>query len=145
MARRSKPQTDLLTNLLTQLGVILQALWRMLRGRRGRRLDWPAIEKRFEEIEILLTKNDSAHASQAVLQADSLFDEVMRKVGARGVTFAERLESLRTHFSSGTYSALWRAHKLRNTIAHEHPRFDTQLAREHVATFRRSANHLAMS
>lgn len=143
MARRTRIQDDFVTNLLAELGVIVRALWRIIRGRRARRLDWPAIARRFDELEELLAKNDSVHASQAILRADSLFDEVMRKIGARGFTFSERLQNIRTHFSSGTYGALWRAHKLRNTIAHEHPTFDSALAREHVATFRRAANHLA--
>jgi hypothetical protein len=57
---------------------------------------------------------------QAVSEADKLFDQVMRQSGISGDTMGERLKSARGRFSDrSVYDAVWRAHKLRNALAHE--------------------------
>ena len=57
---------------------------------------------------------------QAINEADKLFDHVMRQQGASGDSMGDRLQSFRTRFSDYVvYDNLWKAHKLRNTLAHE--------------------------
>lgn len=53
----------------------------------------------------------------AIISADKLLDSALRDRGVAGATLGERLKN------SGSYindiDAVWRAHKLRNRIAHE--------------------------
>lgn len=54
---------------------------------------------------------------QAVSEADKLLDHVMRQSGASGETMGERLKSFQGRFKDT--NSVWRAHKLRNALAHE--------------------------
>ena len=54
---------------------------------------------------------------QAVSEADKLLDQVLRQSGASGDTMGERLKSFQGRFSDT--NSVWRAHKLRNALAHE--------------------------
>jgi hypothetical protein len=56
----------------------------------------------------------------ALFDADKLFDQAMKQVGLPGETMGERLKAARGRFPNrNTYDNIWRAHKLRNTMAHE--------------------------
>jgi len=66
---------------------------------------WKAIE---------LQKNYST----AVLKADSLMDESMKRIGVKGGTTGERINNAVGYLSN--INGTWDAHKLRNKIAHEH-------------------------
>lgn len=56
----------------------------------------------------------------AITEADKLVDFALRGAGVAGDTMGERLKAARSRFgSNSTYDALWRAHKLRNALAHE--------------------------
>jgi hypothetical protein len=60
---------------------------------------------------------DMQNLPMAVLKADSLVDEALRRIHVKGGTMGERLNN-----SSGflqDINATWSAHKLRNKIAHE--------------------------
>lgn len=53
----------------------------------------------------------------AIIEADKLADDALKKLGVRGEHMADRLE----HLSSGemrTLERLWRAHRLRNDLVH---------------------------
>lgn len=56
--------------------------------------------------------------SVAVLRADSLFDEAMKRAGIKGGTTGERLNNSVGFLRD--VNGTWSAHKLRNKIAHEH-------------------------
>jgi len=57
---------------------------------------------------------------QAINEADKLFDHVLRQQGAHGDFMGDRLKSFRNRFSDyAIYDNLWKAHKLRNALAHE--------------------------
>lgn len=53
----------------------------------------------------------------AVSEADKLVDYALKQSGVRGETMGERLKNSRGRFSD--INAIWRAHKLRNALAHE--------------------------
>jgi hypothetical protein len=81
---------------------------------------------------------------QAISEADKLFDHVMIGQGVRGETMGERLKSVRGRFGGGsTYDNLWRAHKVRNALAHE-VGFDLvpRQAHEALASFKRGLQEL---
>lgn len=57
---------------------------------------------------------------QAINEADKLFDHILRQQGLSGTTMGDRLKSARPRFSDReAYDHIWRAHKLRNALAHE--------------------------
>lgn len=56
------------------------------------------------------------YPSKAILDADKILDKTLEIMGYQG-SVAEKLKKAKTRFSNN--NAVWRAHKLRNKIAHE--------------------------
>lgn len=69
---------------------------------------------KWREIQALL--KDKKQWPMAVLNADSLLDEVLRKRKVKGASMGERLVKIQKKLSD--HDAVWAAHKLRNKIAH---------------------------
>jgi hypothetical protein len=63
----------------------------------------------------------------AIIDADKLLDEALRKHHFKGKTMGERLVSAQRTISDN--DAVWHAHKLRNRIVHEN---DVKLKKTHV-------------
>ncbi len=63
----------------------------------------------------------------AVIQADNLLDEALKKRRFKGKTMGERMVSAQRSFSDN--DAVWFAHKLRNKLVHE---VDTKLTQKDV-------------
>lgn len=61
----------------------------------------------------------------AVVQADAIFDEVLKEMGLPGATMGERLQSL-DPAKLESLNDVWEAHKLRNRIVHDSDRVLTQ-------------------
>lgn len=71
-------------------------------------------QKIFEEYWLKIGKmEDSKHA---VMEADKLLDQMLKKRGYQG-SLGDKLKKARPVFSDN--NAIWEAHKLRNKIAHE--------------------------
>ncbi len=67
----------------------------------------------------LLTYLQSENARQlAVIEADKLLDEALKRRRYGGKTMGERMVSAQKAFSNN--NAAWAAHKLRNRLVHEH-------------------------
>jgi hypothetical protein len=82
-------------------------------------IDPVEIEPRWQAI-LATSKTGASGLKSALGDADKLFDHVMRQLGFPGDTFGERLKGGRQRFSTyGVYDAIWRAHKLRNSLAHD--------------------------
>lgn len=140
---KSKRNTSAEPNLLTQLGSALVTLFKLifLKKRPGR-FNREEMLVKWNAIEILLQSGDQIHAAQAVVRADTYLDEVMKRVGSRGETFADRIKSLESKFSRDAYQQIWNAHKLRNQLAHQHLDISVNQARSALAAFRRGASQL---
>ncbi|HEY6736510.1 MAG TPA: hypothetical protein VI322_02225 [Candidatus Saccharimonadia bacterium] len=81
---------------------------------------------------------------QAIQEADKLLDLALRQAGAHGDTMGERLKSAKSKFTNYSfYDGAWRAHKLRNALAHE-VGFDLvpSQAREALQDFKFAINDL---
>ncbi|MEO5950073.1 MAG: hypothetical protein ABIQ04_01350 [Candidatus Saccharimonadales bacterium] len=74
------------------------------------RVKWLAIEQQ-------LKRDEPSSCQLAVLNADKLLDQALRERGYRGQTMGERMKSAHDKWTSR--DGVWRAHKLRNQIAHE--------------------------
>lgn len=87
-----------------------------LTRRAGQALDQEKYRSRW----LAITQNmGTTHESWqfAVVSADKLLDTALRERGIRGATLGERLKNADTHLTNIDH--VWRAHKLRNRIAHE--------------------------
>lgn len=80
---------------------------------------------KWKELQKGLSKSETW--PMAIIQADSLLDEALRKRKFKGKTMGERLVSAQKNLSEN--DAVWFAHKLRNKLVHE---VDTQLKQKEV-------------
>ncbi|MBQ6409852.1 hypothetical protein IJI18_01175 [Candidatus Saccharibacteria bacterium] len=74
-------------------------------------------QTKFLAIENSLNKNNSATFMKTVIDGDKLLDKAMVELGIPGKTMGDRLKHSKDKFSD--INAVWRAHKLRNALAHE--------------------------
>ena len=89
----------------------------LLTGKRGYHFNKEAYQSRFLEIENKLRQDNPASYMTSIINADKLLDKAMIEVGIPGKTMGDRLKRGGGRFSN--LNAVWRAHKLRNAIAHE--------------------------
>jgi hypothetical protein len=72
---------------------------------------WGRIRERLEHI-------SEAEWKIAVIEADNLVDDLLRRMGYSGASMGERLKSI-SPSQVQTLDALWAAHKVRNKIVHD--------------------------
>lgn len=89
----------------------------LLTGKRGYTFDRQAYQAKFLSIENRLNQKNAATYMVTVISADKLLDKAMMEMGVPGKTMGERLKKCGDKFSN--LNAVWRAHKLRNALAHE--------------------------
>lgn len=89
----------------------------LLTGKRGYTFDKQAYQANFLTIENKLSKEHPSSWTAVIIEGDKLLDKAMMEMGLPGKTMGERLKKSGSRFSN--LNAVWRAHKLRNTIAHE--------------------------
>ena len=117
---------------------LILVVWIFLRNKRRNRLSQKSLVYICSHwIRII----DSFHANpvQSVLDADKLLDYALSQHGFVG-SVGEKLKKAGARFSD--LDAVWRAHKLRNKLAHELggvPKHDTKAALSH---FKRALNDL---
>lgn len=89
----------------------------LLTGKRTHTFNKEAYQAKFLAIENKLNKNNSATFITTIIEGDKLLDKAMIEMGIPGKTMGDRLKRSGDRFSN--LNAVWRAHKLRNAIAHE--------------------------
>lgn len=89
----------------------------LLTGKRGHHFNVEAYQSRFLAIENKLSKENSAICPIVIIEADKLLDKALMEMGVPGKTMGDRLKRSGDKFTD--INAVWRAHKLRNAIAHE--------------------------
>ena len=87
----------------------------LLTGKRSYHFNIDYYQTRFLTIENKLDANNSATFMTTIIEADKLLDKALVEMGAPGKTMGDRLKKYGSKFSN----PVWRAHKLRNVIAHE--------------------------
>ncbi|MBQ3464700.1 hypothetical protein IJH15_00545 [Candidatus Saccharibacteria bacterium] len=102
-------------SVLIIAGLIFVAI--LLTGKRGYHFNREFYQSRFLAIENSLKKENPASFTVAVMEADKLLDKAMVEMGMSGKTMGDRLKKAGSRFSD--VNSVWRAHKLRNAIAHE--------------------------
>ena len=86
-------------------------------SKRGHHFDKEAYQTRFLAIDNKLDKDVPATYMATIIEADKLLDKALMEAGVPGKTMGDRLKRSGGRFSD--VNAVWRAHKLRNAIAHE--------------------------
>jgi len=64
-----------------------------------------------------LNKNDEASLHMALIEADNIFDDLLKLMGLPGESMADRLKYLNPAQVSNI-EEIWQAHKLRNQLVH---------------------------
>ena len=89
----------------------------LLTGKRGYVFNKQSYQTKFLAIENNLNQHSAATFMTTVIEADKLLDKAMIEMGIPGKTMGERLKKCGDKFTH--LNAVWRAHKLRNALAHE--------------------------
>lgn len=77
------------------------------------------LNKSWQKILGRLAKNDEASLRLALIEADNLFDDLLKKMRLPGESMADRLRYFdRSQISN--IDEIWSAHKLRNVLVHNH-------------------------
>ena len=63
-------------------------------------------------------KGDEANLKLAVIEADNLMDEILKRMGLPGADMAERLKQIQAQ-EIASVDKIWLTHDLRNKIVHE--------------------------
>lgn len=80
--------------------------------------------------------------THAVLEADKIFDNVLKKMGYRG-GFADKFKKAQKLV--GNKEEIWKAHKLRNRIAHESGfEINSNQAHQSISAFRSGLSYLGI-
>ncbi len=89
----------------------------LLTGKRGYHFNVEAYQSKFLSIENKLKPDNPASFMTSIIEGDKLLDKAMIEMGIPGKTMGDRLKRADGRFTN--LNAVWRAHKLRNAIAHE--------------------------
>lgn len=101
--------------IIIVFGVLVLAAVSRLAKRRPKKLDQDYFQQHW--LELLARVKTPEGMMLAVIDADKLLDEALRKHHFRGKTMGERLVSAQRIISDN--DAVWYAHKLRNRLVHE--------------------------
>jgi hypothetical protein len=77
------------------------------------------LNKSWQKILMRLSKNDEANLRLALIEADNLFDDILKQMRLPGESMADRLRYIDSS-QIPNIDEIWRAHKLRNVIVHNH-------------------------
>lgn len=114
----------------------------LLTSRKKYSFDKMEYQTDFLAIENGLLKENPATFNLSVVEADKLLDKALLEMGVSGRTMGERLKKCgKEKFTK--LDSVWRAHKLRNQIAHE-PRFTVDYAQSKraLAVYRQALKDL---
>lgn len=107
--------TPFIIAILIVAAMVLVAM--MITKKRQYRFNVQNYQARFLKIENGLNKQNTATFMKTVIDGDKLLDKAMVEMGIPGKTMGDRLKHSKDKFTD--INAVWRAHKLRNALAHE--------------------------
>lgn len=95
--------------------ILLVLLVASIQSRRPRKLDRAKFKKRWQELQAFCKTTNTWPL--AIINADKLLDEALKRLRCKGKTMGERLVSVQRRLSDN--DGVWYGHKLRNRIVHE--------------------------
>jgi hypothetical protein len=125
--------------IIIVFGIIVLAVVSRLARRRPSKLDTQYFQHQW--MELLARVKTPEGMMLAVIDADKLLDEALKKHHLKGKTMGERLVSAQRLLTDN--DAVWYAHKLRNRLVHEpNVRLKKREARDALAGFRQGLKDL---
>ncbi len=105
-----------------------EATWWIRESARARQAVYGSknLDKKWQVVQARLKREDDANLKLAVIEADNLFGDILKRMGLPGTDFGERLRQFEAH-ELKSVNLVWEAHRLRNAIVHEP---SIQIARE---------------
>ena len=76
------------------------------------------IVKRWGKIKTRFELPSESEQKLAIIEAEGILDEILKKMGFSGATFEERLKQM-TSVQLSNIEEIWEAHKIRNNIVHD--------------------------
>lgn len=73
--------------------------------------------KRWDDVEYHITTNNPNDWKLAIIEADIMLGDILEKIGYAGATIGDKLKSA-SPTSFTTLDQAWRAHRVRNEVAH---------------------------
>ena len=115
-----------------------EAAWQKLHGK-------PAQQTRFSVIQERIESTNPNDWKLAIIEADILLDEALKRNGFVGTSLGERLKSVSAQNLQSLDDA-WEAHKVRNKIAHAGEDFilTNRIAKETIARYRNVFEELGL-
>lgn len=111
----------LLAAVAVVVAAVLAASW-LARRRRPTQLNQTEFKRRWKELQMQCS--DQKTWPLAVIDADKLVDEALKKCHYKGKTMGERLVSAQHDLSAN--NTVWFGHKLRNKLVHEDYKLTSQ-------------------
>ncbi len=104
-----------------------------------------ATSDRFEEMRAHVNSTNPNDWKLAIIEADIVLDETLKRMGYAGTSLGERLRSVSPQ-AMETLDDAWQAHKIRNEIAHNSVDFvlTQQLAKETIVRYERVFTELGI-
>lgn len=98
---------------------------------------------KWDEIQKKIDSENSSDWKMAIIEADSLVDEIIKGIGYKGEDLGERLKNIEPSDFENLQN-VWEAHKIRNKIAHEADAFQItkEEAKETLEKYRKALKEL---
>lgn len=136
LSSQSLKFSSVIISIILSFGVLM-LLFKIARLRRKRvvhladffvREEIPEMRvNRWAEIGKKIESENSADWKMAIIEADSIIDSIIQRIGYKGENLGERLKNIEPSDFENLQN-VWEAHKVRNRIVHEAERFE--LAKE---------------
>lgn len=99
------------------------------------------VQEKWKKINSLIKKGGENNLKIALIEADNLFDSVLKSMGFGGNSLGERLKVASYRYPE--LKKIWEAHKIRNQIVHE-PEFELNLkkAKKALEIFKKGLKNL---
>ena len=96
------------------------------------------VDPRWEHVESMLQSTNPNDWRQAIIEADILLEEILTKIGYEGTTIGDKLKAVESS-DMATLDDAWKAHRVRNRIAHDGVSYkvDHALANETIGRYRK--------
>ncbi len=94
-----------------------EATWWINEGVKTRQIVYgpQQLNKKWQAIQERLKRGDDANLKLAIIEADDIFDDILKRMGLPGVDFVERLRQFEPH-ELKSVELVWEAHHLRDQI-----------------------------
>ena len=102
------------TTYFALIVVVPIVLYVVLQFAKSNRSDVVQYRKNWQRVKSIASGSEPQFA---IIEADKVFDQVLKQRGFRGETMGDRLRSAKPSLKNN--NAVWSAHKLRNRLVHE--------------------------